>query len=65
MAGSLEELFVEAFHGVGEIVLTPKPEYIEAMTNWEDPLYQRIIAALPRGAKPSDYITSLDISARR
>lgn len=51
--------------GLRDLVLTSKPEYIDAMTSWEDPLYQRIIAALPAGAKTSDYITSLDIAARK
>jgi arsenite methyltransferase len=51
--------------GLGEIVLTPKTQYIDAMTNWEDPLYRRVVAELPEGAKASDYITSLDISARK
>jgi arsenite methyltransferase len=49
--------------GLQHITLTPKPEYIDAMTNWEDPLYRAIIAKLPPGSKPSDYVTSLDVSA--
>jgi len=51
--------------GLSDIVLYSKPEYIDAMTNWEDPLYQKIVAALPPGSKPSDYITSLDVTAVR
>lgn len=51
--------------GLTDITLTPKPEYIEAMTHWEDPLYRKIIDSLPAGTKPSDYITSLDIAARK
>jgi arsenite methyltransferase len=51
--------------GLSDIVLYSKPEYIDAMTNWEDPLYQKIVAALPPGSKPSDYITSLDVTATR
>lgn len=51
--------------GLVEIVLTPKPEYIDAMTDWEDPLYRKIIENLPAGAKASDFITSLDVSARK
>lgn len=51
--------------GLTDIVLTPKREYIEAMTNWRDPLYQRIIEKLPAGSRASDFITSLDVSARR
>jgi hypothetical protein len=33
--------------------------------DWQDPLYQKIIKDLPAGAKPSDYITSLEITARK
>jgi SAM-dependent methyltransferase len=51
--------------GFTDITLRSKPEYIDAMTNWEDPLYRQIVAKLPAGAKASDYITSLDISARK
>lgn len=51
--------------GLADLVLTPKAGYVDAMSHWEDPLYQRIVAALPSGTRPSDYITSLDISARR
>ena len=49
--------------GLSDLTLTPKPQYIDAMTNWEDSLYRRIVEALPAGSKPSDYITSLDVSA--
>jgi arsenite methyltransferase len=51
--------------GLVEIVLTPKPKYIEAMTDWQDPLYSKILAALPPGTNPSDFITSLDVAARK
>lgn len=51
--------------GLEAIKLTPKPQYIDAMTNWEDPLYRRIVERLPQGSKPSDYLTSLDVSARK
>ncbi len=47
------------------ITLTPKPGYVEAMTQWSDPLYQQILQKLPAGAKASDYITSLEISATK
>lgn len=51
--------------GLTDIALTPKPEYIAAMTNWEDPLYRKIVESLPAGSSPADYITSLDITARK
>ncbi len=49
--------------GLSSIALTPKPQYIDAMTDWQDPLYRRIVEALPPGTRPSDFITSLDITA--
>ncbi len=51
--------------GLTEIRLTSKPQYINAMTDWQDPLYQKIIASLPANARPNDYITSLDVEARK
>lgn len=51
--------------GLREVTLTAKPQYIDAMTNWEDPLYRKIVQSLPAGTKPSDYITSLDVAARK
>ena len=49
--------------GLDRIELRSKPEYVDAMSSWQDPLYQKILEALPAGCKASDYITSLDISA--
>jgi len=49
--------------GLTGIVLKRQAGYIEAMTNWEDPLYQKIIQQLPPGEKPADYITSLEVQA--
>jgi len=51
--------------GLADIQLTTKPQYIDAMTNWEDPLYRSIVEKLPKGSKPSDYITSLDVIATK
>ena len=51
--------------GLRNIVLRSKPEYIDSMTQWEDPLYQKIIAALPAGSKVSEFITSLDVTATK
>jgi hypothetical protein len=33
--------------------------------DWQDPLYAKILAHLPSGAKASEYITSLEITARK
>lgn len=51
--------------GLADIQLAGKPEYVDAMTTWQDPLYQKIIASLPKGSKMSEYVTSLDIAARK
>jgi len=51
--------------GLGDIVTKSKASYIDGMVDWQDPLYQKIIAHLPAGAKPSDYVTSLEITARK
>jgi len=51
--------------GLSDIRIVSQPGYVEAMTTWQDPLYQRILAELPQGTKPSDYITSAQIEARR
>jgi arsenite methyltransferase len=51
--------------GLCDVKLTAKSHYIDAMTNWEDPLYQKIMRSLPAGSKPSDYVTSLDMTATK
>jgi len=49
--------------GLTDIVLKPRAAYIDGMVDWQDALYQKIITHLPAGAKASDYITSLEITA--
>ena len=51
--------------GLSEIAVRVKPEYVSAMVSFEDPLYQKIVAALPAGASPDDYIASVEITARK
>jgi len=51
--------------GLTELRLTPKEQYVAAMTGWNDPLYQKIIQHLPAGCGPGDYITSLEVTARK
>lgn len=51
--------------GLTDIVLNQKSDYVEAMSAWSDPLYQKIIERLPKGEKPSDYITSLEVKAAK
>ena len=49
--------------GLIELVLNPKSVYVESMVDCKDPLYQKIIAQLPAGTKPNDYLTSLELKA--
>ena len=51
--------------GLAYIQLKAKKDYMEAMTDWQDPLYLKIIKHLPPGAKASDYVTSVEVSARK
>jgi SAM-dependent methyltransferase len=51
--------------GFNALVLTPKAEYVDAMSHWKDPLYAEILTHLPKNARLADYITSLEISARK
>lgn len=49
--------------GFTDISLEYKSQYVDQMADWSDPLYRDIAEKLPAGTKPSDYITSLDITA--
>jgi len=51
--------------GLTEIRLNAKKDYLEAMTDWQDPLYLKIIEHLPPGKKAGDYVTSLEVTARK
>ncbi len=51
--------------GLTDLRMTAKPQYIEALQQAGDPLYQRITEQLPAGDKPSDYVASMDITARK
>jgi arsenite methyltransferase len=51
--------------GLTEIRLQPKPDYVEVMRLKQSPLYENIAAHIPEGTTPADYVTSLDITARK
>jgi arsenite methyltransferase len=63
LAAETEQMIRDA--GLIDIKLTPKPEYVKAMADCKDPLYRKVAAALPEGSTAADYITSLDIAARK
>jgi hypothetical protein len=51
--------------GLTEIRLEPKADYVEVMRLKKSPLYEHIAAHIPEGTTPADYVTSLDITARK
>jgi hypothetical protein len=51
--------------GFTALELIPKSAYVDGMVDWQDPLYQKVIASLPAGTKASDFITSLEVKARK
>ena len=51
--------------GLVDIVLEPKPGYIERLTESGGPLVREIAESLPAGTKMSDFVTSLNITARK
>ncbi len=51
--------------GLKNIRMILKPDYIESMSEWNDPLYKTVAAALPKGWKLGDYVTSLYVSAEK
>jgi SAM-dependent methyltransferase len=51
--------------GLADVVLRRKPEYVRAVQSFEDPLYSKIAEHLPQGTSAEDFITSLDVEARK
>lgn len=51
--------------GLVDVQLVCSPGYVQAMTAWQDPLYQKIQRALPQGTTMADYLTSAQITARK
>jgi AhpD family alkylhydroperoxidase len=51
--------------GLVDIRLTPKPGYVDGMMDWNDPLFHKVAERLPKGAKAGDYVTSLEVTARK
>jgi len=63
LVADTERMMREA--GLVDIALEPKLEYVQAMARMQHPFFETIAAHLPEGTTPVDYITSLDISARK
>ncbi len=51
--------------GLTEAVAEVRTDYVDAMETWADPLWRRIVAELPEGARLGDYVATLNLSARK
>ncbi|MFO7898671.1 MAG: arsenite methyltransferase [Planctomycetota bacterium] len=51
--------------GLVHAAFEAKSDYIDRMADWSDPLYREIAGQLPAETKPSDFVTSLSITARK
>ena len=51
--------------GLTDIVLTKKSDFLKAKADWNDPLYRKIAEHLPAKTNAADFITSLEIKARK
>lgn len=65
-ASLIEQIRLDATAaGLRDLRLVEKPSYVEALAGSGDPLYVKLASSLPKGSSIADYVTSLDISARR
>lgn len=51
--------------GLTDIMLTKKSDFLKAKADWNDPLYRKIAEHLPPGTETADFITSLEVQARK
>lgn len=58
-----ERMAVDA--GLVNIELEEKRDYVDKMTDWNDPLFHKILNSLPADARMGDFVTSLYVSARK
>jgi len=51
--------------GLADVRLIPRTDYVEALDQFEDPLYRKVAEHLPPGTRMADYLVSLTITARK
>jgi arsenite methyltransferase len=51
--------------GLTDILLTKKSDFLKAKADWNDPLYRKIAERLPQGTEAADFVTSLEVQARK
>ena len=68
IAGAIEiddyRAMVEAT-GLTDVRIVPRPEHKASIEECEDPLYREIAEALPPGSSLTDYVASVDVTARK
>jgi SAM-dependent methyltransferase len=63
LVSETERMLREA--GLSDIQLREKTDYVKALEQFEDPLYRKIAEHLPPGTTAVDFITSLEVQARK
>jgi ubiquinone/menaquinone biosynthesis C-methylase UbiE len=51
--------------GLTDLRSEPKAGYVEAMTEWKDPLWKQLLERLPTGAGLADYVASVNFTATK
>jgi SAM-dependent methyltransferase len=51
--------------GFADISLVEKPDYSRSRAGWSEDRHEAVLASLPPGTTLADFVTSLDISARK
>jgi len=51
--------------GLTDIEIETKSDYIDGMSKWSDPFYREMAGNLPGNSKPGDYITSMNLMAKK
>ena len=51
--------------GLVDITVTEKAAYVDTMIDWNDPLFRKIMEALPTGARMGEFVTSLYVTGKK
>ena len=51
--------------GLAEAAFECKPGVIESMADWSDPVFRELANLFPDGSTPSDFVTSLNVTAHK
>jgi SAM-dependent methyltransferase len=51
--------------GLADIELSPRHDYLATLDDFQDPLYAEIAAQIPAGTRVADFVTSVDVRARK